>query len=299
MTYQIVAAGDAAPYLTRASWSKQKQLAISSNPSSIGYGVSFSPDGSLCAVAHANSPFLTVYNTSDWSKVAISSVLPNTGYGVSFSPDGSLCAVAHASSPFLTVYNTSDWSKVAISSGIPNNGNGVSFSPDGSLCAVAHYSSPNLTVYNTSDWSKVAISSNPPSTGNGVSFSPDGSLCAVAHASSPNLTVYNTSDWSKVEHPFSVLPASANLRAVAFHAPSHSVIRGSVRDVDNNPAARTGRIYERSTGEICSTTTSDPVTGDYSAKVYEGDVDYDAHFLTAPGELLNDLFFARVRAGAP
>ena len=213
MTYQIVAVGDAVPYFTRASWSKQKQLAISSTP--------------------------------------------------------------------------------------PSTSNGVSFSPDGSLCAVAHVGSPNLTVYNTSNWSKVAISSTPPSISIGVSFSPDGSLCAVAHNNSPFLTVYNTSDWSKVEHPFAVLPTSVNLRAVAFHAPSHSVIRGSVRDVDNNPAARTVRIYERSTGEICSTTTSDPVTGDYSAKVYEGDVDYDAHFLTAPGELLNDLFFARVRAGEP
>ena len=213
MTYQIVVAGDAVPYLTRASWSKQKQLAISSTP--------------------------------------------------------------------------------------PYNGNGVSFSPDGSLCAVAHVSPPYLTVYNTSNWSKVAISSTPTSTGYGVSFSPDGSLCAVAHSGSPYLTVYSTSNWSKVPHPFAALPASGNLRAVAFHAPSHSVIRGSVRDVDNNPAARTVRIYERSTGEICATTTSDPVTGDYSAKVYEGDVDYDAQFLAAPGELLNDLFFARVRAGAP
>ena len=158
---------------------------------------------------------------------------------------------------------------------------------------------PYLTRASWSKQKQLAISSNHPNSGNGVSFSPDGSLCAVAHNSSPHLTVYNTSDWSKVEHPFSVLPASATLRAVAFHAPSHSVIRGSVRDVDNNPAARTVRIYERSTGEICSTTTSDPVTGDYSAKVYEGDVDYDAHFLTAPGELLNDLFFARVRAGEP
>ena len=207
--------------------------------------------------------------------------------------------VAGDAAPYLTRASWSKQKQLAISSVLPSTGNGVSFSPDGSLCAVAHNNSPYLTVYNTSNWSKVAISSNPPSNGYGVSFSPDGSLCAVAHAGSPFLTVYNTSDWSKVEHPFAVLPALSNLRAVAFHAPSHSVIRGSVRDVDNNPAARTVRIYERSTGEICATTTSDPVTGDYSAKVYEGDVDYDAHFLTAPGELLNDLFFARVRAGEP
>ena len=213
MTCQIAMAGDATPFLVRASWSKQKQLAISSNPASAGNGVSFSPDGGLCAVAHASHPYLTAYNTSDWSKVAISAPLTNQGYGVSFSPDGGLCAVAHGGHPYLTVYNTSDW--------------------------------------------------------------------------------------SKVPHPFAVLPASSSLRAVAFHASSQQIIRGSVRDVDNNPAARTVRIYERSTGELCATTTSDPVTGDYSAKVYEGDVDYDAHFLTAPGELLNDLFFARVRAGGP
>ena len=211
MTYQIAVAGEATPFLVCASWSKQKQLAIPA--------------------------------------------LPSTCYGVSFSPDGGLCAVAHASSPYLTVYNTSNWSKVTV---------------PGTL----------------------------PSTCNGVSFSPDGGLCAVAHTSSPYLTVYNTSNWSKVPHPFAVLPASSSLRAVAFHA-SPLIVRGSVRDVDNNPAARTVRIYERSTGELCATTTSNPVTGDYSAKVYEGDVDYDAQFLAATGELLNDLFFARVRAGAP
>ena len=158
---------------------------------------------------------------------------------------------------------------------------------------------PYLTRASWSKQKQLAISSNPPSIGYGVSFSPDGSLCAVAHANSPFLTVYNTSDWSKVPHPFAVLPASSNLRAVAFHASAPQIIRGSVRDVENNPAARTVRIYERSTGELCASTTSDPVTGDYSAKVYEGDVDYDAQFLAATGELLNDMFFARVRAGEP
>ena len=165
--------------------------------------------------------------------------------------------------------------------------------------AVVGDAAPYLARASWSKQKQLTISNPPPNIGYGVSFSPDGSLCAVAHAGSPFLTVYNTSNWSKVEHPFAVLPASATLRAVAFHAPSHSVIRGSVRDVDNNPAARTVRIYERSTGELCATTTSNPVTGDYSANVYEGDVDYDAQFLAAPGELLNDLFFARVRAGAP
>jgi WD40 repeat protein len=165
-----------------------------------------------------------------------------------------------------------------------------------SLYAVADYGAPYLTVGHLA---KNKLLPNPAvlpaSTADGCAFSPDGSRLAVAHTGSPFITIYNTSDWEVVEL---LHRASSNGRGVTFVASGGLTVRGSVRDVDNNPAARTVRIYERSTGELCATTTSDPVTGDYSAKVYEGDVDYDAQFLAAPGELLNDLFFARVPAGA-
>ena len=48
-----------------------------------------------------------------------------------------------------------------------------------------------------------------------------------------------------------------------------------------------------------SATASSAVTGEYEVAVYQGDVDYDVQFLAANGEQLNDLFFARTRAGMP
>ena len=152
----LMAVGGASPYIHIVNAAKRRRLPNpSALPSSNGNGCSFSPDGSLLAVAHQTSPYITIYNTSDWSKLPNPSQLPTgTGNGCSFSPDGSLLAVAHQTSPFITIYNTSDWSKLPNSSALPSNtGNGCSFSPDGSLLAVAHGTSPFITIYNTSDWS--------------------------------------------------------------------------------------------------------------------------------------------------
>ena len=166
------------------------------------------------------------------------------------------------------------------------------------ILAVAHANSPYITLYNEGKKRAYFLPSVlPAGTAQGCTFSPDGSKLAVAHEGSPYITIYNTSDWSKVANP-SVLPAG-NAYGCAFGAWGHFVIRGSVRDIDNNPAARKVRVFERSSGDLCGGTTSNPVTGDYELNVYEGDVDYDVQFMAATGELLNDLFFARVRAGAP
>ena len=130
----------------------------------------------------------------------------------------------------------------------------------------------------------------------GCAFSPDGSKLAVAHNTSPYIAIYNTADWSS--RPASLF-VFGDQRHVAFSAVGKLVVRGSVRDIDNNPAARRVRVHERSTGDLCADTTSSAVTGEYEVAVYQGDVDYDVQFLTADGEQLNDLFFARTRAGMP
>ena len=210
-----------------------------------------------------------------------------------------ILAVAHQTSPYITLYNEGKKRAYFLPSVLPTGtAQGCAFSPDGSKLAVAHQNSPFITIYNTSDWSKVANPGVlPTGTAQGCAFSPDGSKLAVAHQNSPFITIYNTSDWSKVANP-SVLPAGIGY-GCAFGAWDNFVIRGSVRDIDNNPAARKVRVFERSSGDLCGGTTSNPVTGDYELNVYEGDVDYDVQFMAATGELLNDLFFARVRAGAP
>ena len=272
-------------------------LAPTSTPSTAN-GCAFSPDGSLLAVAHNNSPHITIYNTSDWSKVANPAQLPpNTANGCAFSPDGSLLAVAHNTSPYITVYDTSDWSKVANPAQLPaGTANGCAFSPDGSLLAVAHATSPYITVYDTSDWSKVANPAQlPANTGNGCAFSPDGSLLAVAHDNSPYITVYNTSTWAKMS-AFSLRTSDAI--AVSFGATPAYRIRGTVRDKDGNLVSRTVRAHRRSDGVLVARTVSDAVTGEYEMLVYPDNPTelYDVQFLVAPGELLNDLIYARTTA---
>ena len=197
--------------------------------------------------------------------------------------------------PYLTRASWSKQKQLAISSGITNTGNGVSFSPDGSLCAVAHASSPYLTVYNTSNWSKVAISSGLPNTGNGVSFSPDGSLLAVAHQSSPFITVYDTSTWAAVSW---FLLAVSDAKAVSFGASPAYRIRGTVRDKDGKLVSRTVRAHRRSDGVLVAQTVSAAMTGEYELLVYPDSPAeaYDVQFLAAPGELLNDLIYARTTA---
>ena len=64
----LMAVGGALPYIHIANSAKRRRLPNpSALPTGTGNGCSFSPDGSLLAVAHAGSPYITIYNTSDWS----------------------------------------------------------------------------------------------------------------------------------------------------------------------------------------------------------------------------------------
>lgn len=158
---------------------------------------------------------------------------------------------------------------------------------------------PFLTLASVSKAKQLPIAGGGlPSTANGVAFSPDGTLCAVAHGLAPYLTVYDTSTWTKVSHPFAVLPANTYLSGVAFRAPPARTIRGNVRDIDGDLASRRVRVYDRTDGALCGSTTSDPITGEYEVLLYEGDVEYDVQFMAEDGENLNDLIYARTQSGA-
>ena len=176
--------------------------------------------------------------------------------------------------------------------------NGCVFSPDGTLLAVAHGGSPYITIYNTSTWTKLANPSVLPSnTANGCAFSPDGTLLAVAHGGSPYITIYDTSTWATTPG-FSI--SSADSRAVSFGHTDTYRIRGTVRDKDGNLVSRTIRVHRRSDGALVAQTVSAAMTGEYEVLVYPDSPTeaYDVQFLAAPGELLNDLIYARTTAEA-
>lgn len=111
----------------------------------------------------------------------------------------------------------------------------------------------------------------------------------------PYITIYDTSTWA-AESGFSFMDATAN--AVSFFATPAYRIRGTVRDKDGNLVSRTVRAHRRSDGVLVAQTVSDAVTGEYELLVYPDSPaeEYDVQFLAAPGELLNDLIYARTTA---
>ena len=130
------------------------------------------------------------------------------------------------------------------------------------------------------------------STASGCAFSPDGTLLAVAHSTSPSIAVYDTSTWAVMSE--FLLPLTTS-KGVSFgHTQTHR-IRGTVRDKDGNLVSRTVRAHRRSDGALVAQTVSAAMTGEYEVLVYPDSPTeaYDVQFLAAPGELLNDLIYAR------
>ena len=89
----VIAVGhDNSPYVSVYPWDAgfgTKYSNPSTLPTGIGYGVAFSPDGTVLAVAHGTSPYISVYSwdAGFGTKYSDPSTLPTgIGMGVAFSP---------------------------------------------------------------------------------------------------------------------------------------------------------------------------------------------------------------------
>jgi len=111
------------PYITNYIVKKDAQTGVYSftkhsgviggNPTGLGYGVSWSPNGEVLSIAHHNSPCLTNYivskniETEEYTftkHTGVSSSPTGNGYKVAWSPNGEILTLAHSTSPFLTNY---------------------------------------------------------------------------------------------------------------------------------------------------------------------------------------------------
>lgn len=255
-----------------------------------GQGIAFSPDGLYLSVCHENNTGVTVFNTMDWSKKTLSFSLGGYGMDCAFSPDGGIIAVIGNGSPKLI--STATWGMHPKTISASGTGTGCSFSPDGKYLAIAHSNAPNITVYSTETWTKISSSAlSVAGSGKACAFSLDGKTLYVGHSEAPFFSAIEVSDWSIAPPPF---PTSSAQVCIAGADVGARYIRANVRDISGDPAQRTMRVRLRSDGTRQAEVVSDPVTGDVEAKVYGGDVEYDAQFMAASGEPLNDLFFARV-----
>jgi WD40 repeat protein len=160
-------------------------------------GISFSPDGTILAIAHDDAPYLTMYEDIDgvWTKMAnVTGGNPaGKGLSVSFSPDGTILAIAHDGAPCLTMYEDIDgvWTKMSdVLAEIPSgNGLAVSFSANSKFLAVGHRGSPYVTVYEDIDgvWTKMPSIIDAATLSNGaiVEFSPNSLLMVTRGSESP------------------------------------------------------------------------------------------------------------------
>lgn len=327
----ILVGTPSAPYLqafSKESWRAVPGM-LPNIPNSVLCVASNAAKG-LVAVGFDGAPFLGVYTTPGWGVQGVTSGPPSSKVtNAAFSHDGSYLAVAHSVAPFLTVYRTSDWSKrtlpitltevpnlnhftdagvlvVGISTGLrAYNLSGVDVLevPTGITAGVtggairrgfgqiALVSGTSLRVVSATDFSQLATATLP-AVMKQVVYGPGG---ASLHIAMDNGAV-------RTFNPVTLAPVRDDAipfvpTSMAFIAPEARKITGTVRDKDGLPARREVRAYRRGDGVLCAQTFSNATTGDYALDLFEGDVPYDVQFMVEDGELLNDLFYARVMSG--
>jgi 6-phosphogluconolactonase (cycloisomerase 2 family) len=179
------------------------------------YGVAFSPDGTLVAVANLGSNSVSIFSFDDESGQLTPVTQSPTSRAktgaepawVAFSPNGALLAVANIAGNSVSVFSVDDASGAltpVAQSPASNAATGqapgsVSFSPDGSLLATANFGSNDVSVFSVDDASGALtpIAQSPASnaaTGNGpvwAAFSPKGGLLATADWGSNGVSLFS------------------------------------------------------------------------------------------------------------
>lgn len=271
------------------------------------YGAAFSPDGSKIAITYASGNYLRIYNISDWSYIEPSSASHRPGGGrggLVWSADGSKLLVSGgASAPYISVHDATNCNRLHAVTASAIAYNIVKIVP--SLVADQFYmcsEQPGLSYNQLSrfDLSTYGFTHFPrlPGTAPGISNiavdeverylylihdrSPSQSCIKRISIDSP-VTYESLGEIDRTLFAWSV--------SMAIIQKNHYQLAGSVRDVDNQPAARVIRAFERSTGRLMGQTVSNAVTGNYLLLLPDAGP-YDVQFLTEEGELLNDLFFA-------
>ena len=178
--------------------------------------ISFSPDGTMMALAGSSYPYLLVYDTSDWSKITTPAISgTSAAYAVDFSPNGDYLAFGHAVAyqNALFILDTSDWSILSNTATATEVCRDVCFNPAGTLLAFSAGFGPYyLKVIDTTDWSELAGIPNFSDFVTAVQFSPDGSKLVVTNSVSPYISVLETTGWTNIA--------------------SISLIEEAIRDVD-------------------------------------------------------------------
>lgn len=275
--------------------------------------IAFSNDGSRMFVNHDASPYGRIYNTADWSYVNTSVLTnyPYTGYTYQKKPvfdrTGNYILVPNAGSSAngFDIVNATTGARTVSNTTSGYYLNSAVLHPTLNLfvCAMSVTSGVRVITINPVTG---AIANIIPSTFAAfvlnLFIDPADQQVHLFHESGSVPTNYSTFFWSD---PATITPQMGDVRtrfartsmvnslAVIPLVYDYGRITGTVRDIDNNPAPRDVLAINRASGEVVAKTRSAPVTGDYTLYTPDNS-EHDLIFRAAPGELLNDLIYARV-----
>lgn len=308
--------GGFSPFLYVFRRSDGAQQTVSATDLGTVNAIEFSPDGTKMAVAHDTSPYLRVYNVADWTFVNAATAAGNSAYSVMFSHDGTKLVVGCSGNPYLCMYDVATMEMTYAntsrdySTGMYGQGGRRSArSPlDNKTIIITLSGSPFLAKFDTSTRTPTLFTAAVPAiAGPGaiwVDPDPEEDALYVNHevgSTSPGRTISRFKISTGSLDPAQPASLFRNLLYGSSYSPNTAAfilmttpykITGTVRNVSNVPVERKVRAYRRSDGELVAETMSNASTGNYTLKVYDPGP-FDVQFLTADGELLNDLFYAK------
>lgn len=275
----------------------------------------FSDDNSKMVVVHNTAPNIRIYNTADWTFQEPAGSIPAgiNRQAVSFSKDNTHIFTIGLSPPYISVFKAdmSERTRVETSSNYAcyNNAKAEYHPYKENTIMVANgagSTSARKVFYEYNIVSGVATDIFPtdkrvPCTAFSVCLAFDLIYCAHGYIDESDGTraytsVIRLSDYTRIGRlPELELVTSAVTTITDFTVIETDLhkVSGTVRDINNDPAERLITAHYRDNGKAVARATSDPVTGNYEL-ILPDSKEVDIQFHTADGELLNDLFYARV-----
>lgn len=285
--------------------------------STMGDGLccAFSPDGTKLAVRHSTSPGLRVYNLADgtyqnasgityWSIGSVEADITYTPNGeyIVFSTDAAgdraLTAVRAdtLANPVYTPTGQNFWYCNQV---LPDPTN-----PKGVISHQRAYTgATGMQIFRFN--AETGATSRLPEQINNLAISAmaadaEENRLYVSHGawirdgSTRRLSYLNldTLAWGEpIDHGEWVSAENTRRRLIITGKNTHR-LTGSVRDIDNAPAARVVRAFARVSGNLVAQTMSNATTGEYTLSLPSAGP-FDVQFMAENGEQLNDLFYAR------
>lgn len=302
------AVGGTSPFLYVFDWATKTLQTTSNSGLGTVIKIKFSPDGSKLAVLHTTTPYLRIYNTADWTFINAGTACGYPGNvnesDLFFTDDGRLVAGTN-SSPYLCTYDVATGARLNAITATATNNSVISLvkHPDqnaliwmGNTASGRRSGLYNLSTYAVSNPfvdPAAAVTSCVLDSVNRelilIHNALSGRYCSIISLDDPMVLV-DPGDHLKSQ-------VQAAIHKLVIVERDIGKITGTVRDIDNNPAQRRVMAYNRAGDYVSGSTLSNASTGNYELYVENTGL-HDVQFRIADGELLNDLFFARVEPEA-